>query len=208
MFLYLAHIGFIGSNEKRLPLLLGAPILLAGLLMLYNPVRFGFEQAIDLRNASLQDLAINDSAYDSNLLTFLTTVKSQGLSFYMYNDPSYHRILGQLRLGDAHPALFQMILRGYRIGPVGSLKLFTPSVHKEPCTIFDDLPRDVIVTLTEESSPPSQRDGTRLIASCLEKADAYIDLRQVNGSSELSDVANRVGGLKQYRIFLRKQLIH
>jgi hypothetical protein len=127
-------------------------------------------------------LAINDREIDHRMLGFLRRLTSVGMSFYVPENANYHRLLNQDRIGDGHPLNLLLILRGQRIGPIGSIFLYSDTVNKSPCLALWESHKDVIIV--------EARDQEVLL--CL--------LPDVSGYKEVLSDEN-----KTYRIFAREQ---
>jgi hypothetical protein len=122
-------------------------------------------------------LSINNRNLDPKLLNFLKHVVAEGMSFYVPYNTNYHRLLNHERIGDGHPMMLSWILVGGRIGPIGSIFLYSDTVHRAPCLALWESHKDIIVV----------SDGDEEVVRCL--------LQEASGYQELS------GRHGVYRIF-------
>jgi hypothetical protein len=90
-------------------------------------------------------LSINDRNMDAALMDFLKQLISRGASFYVPDNANYHRLLNQDRIGDGHPAMLRNVLRGLRVGPIGSIFLYSDTVYKAPCLALWESQKDIII---------------------------------------------------------------
>jgi hypothetical protein len=90
-------------------------------------------------------LSINYRNVDPALTGFLRKVISRGMSFYVPDNTNYHRLLNQNRIGDSHPYMLYIVLAGRRVGPIGSIFLYSDEVHEAPCLALWESHKDVII---------------------------------------------------------------
>jgi hypothetical protein len=127
------------------------------------------------------NLSINNRNLDPKLMNFLKQVVAEGMSFYVPYNTNYHRLLNHERIGDGHPIMLYHVLIGRRIGPIGSIFLYSDTVHRTPCLALWKSHKDIIVV--------SDDDGAvnKPVLECL--------LQETSGYKELS------GHHGVYRIF-------
>lgn len=158
-------------------------------------VALSFQKALDMSKLSSASFAINDRGYDHELLEILRQVLDGGLSFYVLNAPIYHRMLTHRRIGDAHPYMLFLILRGNRIGPIGDLLLYSDRVHDNPCIGLWDSGKDIMVLLPTGGDPKALR--------CLTSADSnYLELSRETDNE--AGLYARFKDLEGYRVFARQ----
>ena len=97
------------------------------------------------------DLSINDRPVDRELVDFLEDAARSGLSFYVPESTAIHRLLRHGRIGDGHPSVAREVLSGSRIGPVGSIWLFSDEVHRSPCLALTRSGKDLIILRDNEN---------------------------------------------------------
>jgi hypothetical protein len=95
-------------------------------------------------------LSINDRNIDTALTNLLKKISSMGLSFYVYDNTNYHRLLSQHRIGDGHPAMLRQVLAGERIGPIGNIFLYSDTVYEKPCLALWASLKDIILVVIED----------------------------------------------------------
>jgi hypothetical protein len=108
-----------------------------------------------------------------------------------YNVPgnlNYHRLLNQDRIGDGHPAMLREVLNGRRVGPIGSIFLYSDTVYKAPCLALWESQKDIIVIVVKRDSTGQTN---RQVLQCL--------LPAASGYKEISL------GHGEYRFFARQQ---
>jgi hypothetical protein len=143
-------------------------------------------QMWNLRHAILKpevSLSINDRNMDAALMDFLKQLISRGTSFYDPNNTNYHRLLNQDRIGDGHPAMLHNVLLGLRVGPIGSIFLYSDSVYKAPCLALWGSQKDINIVQVGVGDRVLERN----ILQCL--------LSAASGYKEISS------GQGVYRIF-------
>jgi hypothetical protein len=133
-------------------------------------------------------LYINDRDIDAALLDFLKRAVSRRMSFYVPGNLNYHRLLKQDRIGDGHPAMLREVLSGRRVGPVGSIFLYSDTVYKVPCVALWESQKDIIVIVPENASTG---ETNQQVLRCL--------LQPSSGYKEVPF------GQGEYRTFTRRQ---
>ena len=98
-----------------------------------------------VRHADQIDFSINDRNIDYEMVRFLDDIKATGLSFYTASETTYHRLFGETRIGDGHPAMLSVVLWGKRVGPIGRISLYGDPVHQTPCLAIWQSGKDIIV---------------------------------------------------------------
>jgi hypothetical protein len=137
-------------------------------------------------------LKINARNYNEGLLARLAEIKMQGMSFYAPENTNYHRILGEPRIGDGHPAILHDVLDGKRIGPLPSIGLFTRQAWENPCLAFRDSGKDFIFLSKTEAETYPQEYG------CIVADGKYRD-----ACEEQSTKVGICSYAKEYMIFQR-----
>jgi hypothetical protein len=121
-------------------------------------------------------LSINNRNLDPRLLNFLKQVVEEGMSFYVPYNTNYHRLLNHERIGDGHPVMLYHVLVGRRIGPIGSIFLYSDTVHRAPCLALWESHKDIIIV--------SDGDGAvnEPVLKCLtQEASGYTELSGHHG---------------------------
>jgi hypothetical protein len=95
-------------------------------------------------------LSINNRNLDPKLMNFLKQVVAEGMSFYVPYNTNYHRLLNHERIGDGHPVMLYHVLIGRRIGPIGSIFLYSHTVHRAPCLALWESHKDIIVVSDDD----------------------------------------------------------
>ncbi len=131
------------APKWRLAGVAGAALLL---MMSLNPGVAFVEAAADVvRGRSEFDPRINRRRIEPRLLAFLATQKARGTSFLAADEPIYHMLLAEPRIGDGHPAMMMYVMRGKRIGPVARIPLYSDAVHANPCLAVAESGKATIV---------------------------------------------------------------
>jgi hypothetical protein len=114
-----------------------------------------------VRHADRIDFSINDRNIDHDLVRFLKDIKPSGLSFYAPSETTYHRLFGEGRIGDGHPAMLSVVLGGKRVGPIGNIPLYGEEVHQTPCLAILQSGKDIIFIKRDD-------DLSSEVKNCLE----------------------------------------
>jgi hypothetical protein len=136
----------------------------AGLVINNNVFSKGYDLFVNRGQLSLN---INERGIDKNLLTFLENAQNNGFSFYVPINTNYHRLLEEIRIGDGHPVMLYNVLTGNRVGPVGSIFLYSDEVYKAPCKAINESGKDLIIISRTEGSGYFNIDF--LVEDCLER---------------------------------------
>jgi len=171
----------------------------AGLVINNNLFIKGFDL---FTNRGQLSLNINERGIDNELLTFLENAQKNGFSFYMPVNTNYHRLLEEKRIGDGHPAMLFNVLTGNRVGPVGSIFLYSDEVYKAPCKAINESGKDLIIITRTEGTVYFNIDF--LVNNCLEREDSsYKELGNSQESGLFTIKVNK--SIKEdYKIFIRK----
>ncbi len=92
---------------------------------------------------------INHRNIDNALLTFLRDQKHQGKSFLVADNAIYHMKLHEPRLGDGHPLILWILIRGGKLG-IENINLFSDQFVKEPCKALNLSNKDFIVVKRDD----------------------------------------------------------
>jgi hypothetical protein len=92
---------------------------------------------------------INHRNIDDPLLTFLRDQKHQGKSFLVVDNAIYHMKLREPRLGDGHPLMLWILLRGGKLG-IENINIFSDKFTKEPCKALNLSNKDFIVVRRDD----------------------------------------------------------
>lgn len=79
-----------------------------------TPLLSGVIDNIRVASVTPPILDINKRGVDDELLAFLSDWKSEGGSFVVVEQPAYHRLLGEDRVGDGHPAVLYWLITDIR----------------------------------------------------------------------------------------------
>jgi hypothetical protein len=109
---------------------------------------------------------------DVNLLEFLRFLKYQKITFYVYDDVSYHLILNENRIGDVGPVILQDVFFEQSVNfPINKIYIFSEEVRKNPCLSLYNSKKDIIIFNKKNSSHPRNFK----ILSCLLKKNLYYE---------------------------------
>ena len=129
---------------------------------------------------------INHGGMDDELFSFLKTWKERSNTFLVEN-PIYHRLLDEPRIGDGHPAMLKAVLSGRRVGPIGNIYMYSEEAHRNPCSALFNSGKDLII-MTKTSVVNS------LLTQCFSKGQEVYDKVEITG-------------LSKYNVFRRRNLL-
>ena len=197
-------IGLIIKSHSELNIrgtILKTLVLISFFSLLILPAKSLFKNVnnIDFSNKNAF-FSINHRNTDDNLLRLLAGLKSQGVSFFVSDNPIYHALLNQPRLGDGHPSMLKDVLKGRKIGPIDNIYLYSDEVHKNPCLALFNSQKDVILT-------SANHELDKLITSCLSSEKSpYVRSNFISLSAKSSEINGK--NLRKYRFFIRKDRIN
>jgi len=116
------------------------------------------------------DRRINNRNMNKTVFDMITVIKNNGYSFYVPFNTNYHRVFGESRLGDGHPAILDRVLGGKRLGGVNMVNLYSDHIHENPCLVFDESGKDFIIFDKNEAVTSAK------VERCVKGSLAYANL--------------------------------
>lgn len=123
-----------------------------------------------------QSLSINERNFDRKLLRYLETVQNNGQTFYVVDNPIYHSVLMESRIGDGHPAILRERLEGTIHIGFSRIGILSKTTSSNTCSIFNHFNKSFIVYDKGSSLG-------RKVSECLEKNNSRYTYTQVNERS-------------------------
>ena len=96
-------------------------------------------------NLSQINWHLNSIGLNPNLFHYLKLQKEQGKTFLVLDNPKYHTLLDESRIGDGHPFLLNEFLNGKMNGPVGTCYFLSQAQNQTPCKVLEMANKSVYV---------------------------------------------------------------
>lgn len=138
---------------------------------------------------------------DVHLLEFLKSLKYQKMSFYVYDDVSYHLILNEKRIGDVGPVILQDVFLEQSVNfPINQIYIFSEEVRKNPCLSLYNSKKDIIVFNKKNSTHPRNS----IILSCVLKKNLYYEKLSDQTSNRILFDKSKYYNINNFIIFIKK----
>ncbi len=140
-FIYLIFIEFTLINPRLKTL-----IYILSLSLLIGPISKTSAEISELISSEKSIKWNNGSQnIDVQLLRYLTKIQNEGKHFYVLNYPIYHALLGEERVGDGHPAIFEVVSDGYKLRTIKNIPLLNLKADENVSTVFKLYNKKILV---------------------------------------------------------------
>lgn len=82
---------------------------------------------------------------DIRLFKYLAKIQKEGKHFYVLNYPIYHTLFREERVGDGHPAIFEVVSDGLRLRPIKNIPLLNLKAEENVSNVFKAYNKNIVV---------------------------------------------------------------
>jgi len=118
---------------------------------------------------------INDRKINYVLLNYL----AKDMKSFLTDEPIYHMLLKESRIGDGSPAMLSEVMSGKKLGPISNIYLYSEEVHNTPCLSLVRSNKELIIfnkksVYNEKIHKCLNVEGTSYKKILIDKLDGYI----------------------------------